>query len=213
MNFLKKNYNLSLFEKQHNINRSFMSKTISKIIIFGCLTLALVLTSCSKEDEPTPLTIGDFLKGGVIFYLDDTKQHGLVCAVSNQSDGTVWGCIGTTINGADDLTIGTGLQNTLDIEVGCTTAGTAADLCANLTLNTYSDWFLPSQDELYEMYLNKDIIDITAIANGGTAFDAKRYWSSTEFSDTNAWYYPFYNAAPEDNHKSSLYRVRAVRAF
>jgi len=157
-------------------------------------------------------SIGDYHQGGVIFYLDG-NGGGLVCAVSDQSAGAEWGCSGSTISGADGNAIGTGSQNTIDIEAGCTTPGIAADICANLSLNGYSDWFLPSRDELIAMYQNKATINATAIANGGGGFAADYYWSSTEYNTTGADGFDFGNGYVGVNYKYSTNSVRAVRAF
>ena len=161
---------------------------------------------------PVPAVIGDFRDGGVVFYVDATGQHGLVCAVSDQSTGAEWGCYGNAISGADGTAIGTGAQNTIDIEAGCTTDGIAADICANLSLNGYTDWFLPSKDELNEMYSNKATINATAIANGGSGF-GNSYWSSTEYNSNYAWKQGFYDGAQSSSGKNYAGRVRAVRAF
>ncbi len=158
-----------------------------------------------------PPAIGDYHQGGVIFYLDGSGG-GLICAVSGQT--AEWGCYGTPISGADGAAIGTGSQNTIDIEAGCTTSGIAADVCANLSLNGYTDWFLPSKDELNEMYINKAAIDATAIINGGVAFVSTYYWSSSEYNNHSAWYQDFINGSQGNIIKfEHTNRVRAVRAF
>jgi hypothetical protein len=147
--------------------------------------------------------IGDTYQGGIVFWLDG-NGGGLIAAPTDQSSGAVWGCKLTLISGADGTAIGTGSQNTIDIENGCTTTGTAADICANLTLGVFSDWFLPSKDELNEMYLNKAAI-------GGFANNA--YWSSTEAGNSNAWRQSFGNGYQYASDKGFDYDVRAVRAF
>ena len=112
--------------------------------------------------------VGDFRDGGVVFWVDPADNtKGLVVDVNDLSTSAVWGCNGTGITGADGTTIGTGAQNTLDIEAGCTTGGTAADLCANSTVGGFNDWFLPSKDELNEIYQNKATINATATTNIG----------------------------------------------
>ena len=176
-----------------------------------CLTfMCLTVLACKKDDDnntttptTTVLSIGDTYQGGVIFYLD-SNGGGLIAAPTDQSTGAQWGCYDTTISGADGTAIGTGAQNTIDIEAGCTTPGTAANICANLTLGVYSDWFLPSKDELNEMYQNKSTI-------GGFASNA--YWSSTENVAGAAWAQSFNNGYQYVGDKSTNYYVRAVRAF
>jgi hypothetical protein len=128
----------------------------------------------------------------------------LIAATEDQSESAGWGCWGIEITGADGTAVGTGEQNTIDIENGYAIVGTAADICANLTLGGKDDWFLPSKDELYKLYLNR-------VAIGG--FDGTHYWSSSEISANNAWMHHFSTDNPYSNAKSATYWVRAVRAF
>jgi hypothetical protein len=148
-------------------------------------------------------TIGQSYQGGIIAYIDASGIHGLIAAPSNE--GTVpWGCNGTAISGADGTAIGTGNQNTIDIMTGCSTAGIAARLCGDLVLGGYSDWYLPSKDELNQLYINR-------VAIGG--FAAYNYWSSSEINNNDAWPQSFGNGAQGYNYKNYSYYVRAVRAF
>jgi len=174
-------------------------------------TLASVLFCTITFAQTVPPVIGDFHDGGIVFYLDG-NGGGLVCAVSNLPKSQ-WGCYRTSIPGADGTAIGTGAQNTIDIENGCTTANTAADRCANLTLNGYSDWFLPSKDELYQMYVNMAAINTTATTNGGSAFATNDYWSSSEYSSKDAWEQYFNHGNQGYDSKVNAFNVRAVRAF
>jgi hypothetical protein len=73
-----------------------------------------------------------------------------------------------------------------------------------LVLNGYSDWYLPSFDELDKLYLNR-----TAI--GG--FAAANYWSSREFYNNDAFYESFSTGYQGLDWKSLAFYVRAVRSF
>ncbi len=183
--------------------------------ITGTSTLTGAPLSVTATAEYKPV-IGDFKYGGVIFYIDATGTSGLVCTATDISTNADWGCQGVTISGADGTAIGTGVQNTLDILVGCDIEGTAADLCNSLTHNSYDDWFLPSIDALAEIYKNIDLITTTALSNGGTAFASlEDYWSSSENTSDNlfAYGYAFYAGVSTDEGKSNINRVRAIREF
>ncbi|MCB0669741.1 MAG: DUF1566 domain-containing protein [Saprospiraceae bacterium] len=147
--------------------------------------------------------IGLDFGGGKIFYLKNDGT-GLVAASSDQSTGTPWGCESVAITGADGIDLGTGAQNTVDIEAGCLTPGTAADICANLDLNGFDDWFLPSKNELNELNIQSNQI-------GG--FIGVSYWSSSEISPDLAWAQFFGGGNQNATSKSNLNRVRAIRAF
>jgi hypothetical protein len=160
-----------------------------------------------KRTDGEPMYyIGQNFGGGVVFYIDGTGKHGLVSATSDQSSGAEWGCFGTYVD-AGGLGIGTGQANTTAIVLnGCAGPTTAALICDNLVLNSFSDWFLPSHEELGLMYQHKDAI-------GG--FTDNFYWSSSENDYYYAWYQRFsdgYQNIHGKDDATTIY-VRAVRAF
>src|SRR3546814_17297594 len=70
----------------------------------------------------------------------------------DQSQGATWGCFRREIEGARGTAIGTGQRNTADMLAGSTEAASAAQLCAARSFNGVRGWFLPSPDELAELY-------------------------------------------------------------
>lgn len=68
----------------------------------------------------------------------------------------------------------------------------------------FNDWFLPSIDELKQLYESKALV-------GGYA--DYTYWSSSEINPSMAWYHIFVNGLRRDSNKSYFKRVRPVRAF
>ncbi|WP_188457419.1 Lcl domain-containing protein [Psychroflexus planctonicus] len=175
--------------------------------------------------EPTTYSLGDFAQGGIVFWVDETGQHGLVAAKEDQSTGIQWN------NGTDRYTgsIGDGLyagaMNTAMIVAtqmaDNQTGNFAAKVCADYSVTTsgvtYGDWYLPSRDELNKMYSMRSLINNTATSNGGSIFftgsDSKPYWSSTESTNifSRSRYFSFNFQL--GNSKSNLGRVRCIRAL
>ena len=153
--------------------------------------------------------IGDVMECGIVFYLDETGKHGLVAAMEDLVIYE-WGCYGTNILGADGQAIGTGYQNTLDIVAGCSGTNMAAFNALSSTIEGYTDWYLPSLEELQEMY--------NTIGNGGPEgsiddFENHWYWSSSEDDYNRAWVVSFSDGGSYSSNKSTADRVRVIRAF
>lgn len=167
-------------------------------------------------------SVGDFVHGGIIFWLDETGEHGLVCAKTDQSPGIRWyaGTHGNTRARGDGPFSGemnTSIIIAALVAIGDTGSPYAARICAELQVTegskTYRDWYLPSKEELNLMYLNKGTIDATALANGGSAFTTDDYWSSTEYNNLYAWIENFLTGSFYFSDKLATRYVRAVRAF
>jgi hypothetical protein len=164
-------------------------------------------------DVTVALSLGLEYGGGIIFYLDETGQHGLVAAPSDQSDGAkFW--LGTWIyvdgvSNTPDQSVGAGQSNT-ETQVTLQGNGTyAAKICSDLVLNDHDDWFLPSSGEL-------QLICQNLYQQGLGNFNDLFYWSSTDADrKRNANFIQFSDncGIRNDLGRDMLNRVRAVRKF
>ena len=160
------------------------------------------------------LSIGDTYQGGIIFYLDPSGCHGLISAPSDQSTGIQWwnGSYTDTYASGSGLFDGDGNCYRIRASQGNCVSCNAAELCLDLTLNSQSDWYLPSKYELNLMYENIGQGNALGLGNVG-GFANNYYWSSTEYDNNFAWLQFFSNGYQNYFNKGSNFYVRAVRAF
>lgn len=157
-------------------------------------------------DTVSDFKVGDRYKGGIIFYIDNTGQHGLIAAPEDQSSSIHWGNTLVVEYGSKvtEEAIGTGLSNTNLIVTSQGAGSYAAKLCDDLVLNGFDDWYLPSKVELNEMYKNRTVI-------GG--FSNGNYWSSSAMTSQYSWFQNFNNGDAYYSGNDYTYYVRAIRAF
>ena len=130
----------------------------------------------------------------------------------NQDPQLVWAAATPPNLRTDSVTtgsaIGSGYQNSLNIvnqgNGATTAAGAARAYSVTVGGVVFNDWFLPSLDELYKLYLVRNTF--VDLVNG-------IYWSSTESDSTNGFAQFFYDATQRNQNKGSGRYVRPVRSF
>jgi hypothetical protein len=155
--------------------------------------------------------IGESYGGGIVFYVYDNGQHGLIASVADQNTGIRWGA-NTSYTRAEADGINGGLNNTAIIIANQASVDGnqfAATLCnaysSTISGTIYGGWYLPSKYELNLLYLQKTLV-------GG--FASADYWSSTESGNGGANNQHFGTGVQIVSSKSTAtIRVRAIRAF
>jgi len=171
-------------------------------------------TSTSTVDVLIGNVIGQNAYGGVIFYVDGTGNHGLVCATVEATKP--WACTNTNIT--TGTAIGSGQTNTANIVTDQTTcADFGAKYCNDLVYNGFSDWFMPSSIELQQLYVNRNSVNTSLQAIGGTLLSltgtSSIYWSSSQANSTYARYRRFSDGYSASSPKINYFKVRPIRAF
>jgi uncharacterized repeat protein (TIGR02543 family) len=154
------------------------------------------------EAAPTDLLLDDSGQKHIFGYYKTSPE---VFSVVENGTGTEIGD-GKANTEALVAAMGSGAYVSNDSGNDVTTANYAARLCDILEVGAYDDWFLPSKDELNEMYQNWD-------TNKQGDFYGDSYWSSSEGSADDAWSQYFSSGNQYSYSRNYGERVRAVRAF
>ena len=190
---------------------------LSSLFAFGCTDpIALNYDSNATVDDGSCqiLQIGDMYQGGMIFYLDGNGGGLIMSDVSPSAFTHMWGCMGQAVG--TYTSIGMGYNNTQLILGHCPQNAYAAISCYNYTGGGYTDWFLPSKDELELMYLNIKAVGLDQNLNN--PIQDYPYWSSSEPMGTGgaaavAWYCNMTSGQMAHYSKSNPFYVRPIREF
>ena len=168
------------------------------------------------------IEIGSYHAGGIVFHIDETGKHGLVMAPiqgdKENSDvmdyydveDVEWGPMGLDVPGTP-TNVGSGRSNTDLILAATPGIKTAASVCRDLTLNGFSDWYLPSLKEL--VLLHESLFD-----SEWHCMDGGYYWSSNQDYAFHAFVfslgYEFYEEGDcSTMHKNYAFYVLPIRSF
>ncbi len=161
--------------------------------------------------------VGEVWGGGVVYYVyrgSDGLEHGLIVSLTDQSTGMQWSNVTATLIGSTAQSNWNGLANSNAIVAQAGHTNSAAKLCLDLVSGGYSDWYLPSRNELILLYNNQLNVNKTlGTFSGATEMVNIRYWSSSEYDATYAWHMGFSVGGSGYFTKDYIYPVRAVRAF
>jgi len=151
--------------------------------------------------------------GGKVFYVASSNftsqgsDCGTACkyleAAPSDQTASTWCSNTSTPLGVAATGIGSGMSNTTTADRTCTSG--AIQVAADYTNNGKTDWHLPSQGELNQLYTQRAKLGV---------FSSRNYWSSSEINSPNiAWTQDFDTSSQVVTNKWDTGGVRSVRAF
>jgi hypothetical protein len=181
--------------------KSEIIKNLEKAKELPIEKMQIIFDKLKRKANSDRLRIGSNYAGGIVFYIDESGHHGLVCADKDQGQA-IWGSggeIGVKENYIRFGGKGSGRENTKKIVEKASwvidkgffnttkrAITSAARLCLELNYNGYSDWYLPTKMELELMHRN---LNLNNIGN----FNENYYWSCVESYEDAAYVQFFHN--------------------
>jgi hypothetical protein len=166
--------------------------------------------SNNKSRQDVKHYIGELYGGGIIFYIDDTGNHGKICSISDLCD-----------HENEFLNY---LRTHKEKPVNSITINSVKECChnyANPNCHTgiFNDWYLPTLVDLQYLYSKKNTINKTIEScdkNIASPLLDKAYWSTTMNYDYDEYYclelgYGALVTGGGDN--TYFYKIRAIRNF
>lgn len=173
----------------------------------------------------TANSLGQEYQGGVIFYIlqngdigyDVSTVHGLIVSTVDHPGGIPWYMDGVAINAGTSTVLGSGLSNTNSIittlsALGAPQSSYAAGVARAYMGGGYSDWHLPSLNEMVKIFQNvgqNAAAPLTNIVNLST----QQYWTSSQKTSTFSYSIDPNNFSDASGNGWSGGLVRAIRSF
>lgn len=169
--------------------------------------------------------VGDVVDGGVVYWVnpDDANdfrvvaldQPELMWSASCSYDLNANARNETARNGAEIMTLA---KNYSDSHTGGATGDFETDFPAFSYCHEKTDggvskgtWYLPSKQEMMDLYSAKDRVESVISVQNGTAFMATDYWAATEISAAGAWNVSLDDGHTDSDQKNAEYVLRCVR--
>jgi hypothetical protein len=180
-----------------------------------------------KTSAPSNIRIGDYYQGGIVTYILQPGDpgyipgefHGLIVSTTDfpqPSWGLTFGCSnnlpgqGISVNTGSSLL--SGCENSVNALNTCKGGlyPRAAKICVEYRGGGYSDWFLPSFEELKKVKLVKNQVNISfgSVYISSTQADADNCMGVTFFAEAGNFAFEYQTFL-----KGSLGQVRAMRRF
>ena len=166
------------------------------------------------NDVDEEIEIGDYVHGGIVFWLSPSGHHGLVVAPIDVNTQYQYGCYGTPIEGGSVNTgIGGGALNTnIILNQNCDNLSftSAANAANDFQYNGYSDWYLPTLLELATIYVT---VGPGSYLGNLANLESDWYWSSVYWNDYDAWGFHGGYGLTDRYTRLEYEHVRPVRSF
>lgn len=162
------------------------------------------------QESFTCPSVGDIYQGGVVVYLFTTGDpcyvhgecHGIIAMTTDLSTGAPWGCAGTLVS-PTNLAYCSGHENDNLILSACSESGIAAKICEDYNDGTYSDWVLPSFNDLQRSIISQPSYFVSG----------QYYWAGSQLEGSADYAHRMSTTTITFGYKASNYRVKAVRYF
>ena len=162
-----------------------------KIVL--CIIAGVLLTP--NMFSQTTHYVGESFGGGIVFYISDGGEHGLITSTVDRS---------ARIQRQNSTSA---VTNTVTDRIDAIKGAEDDDeqVYFKYQDSYYRDWYLPTKYELSLLYLNRAVL-------GGYA-DFTKGWSSTDAGRVNAWFGSFATGGTFTNGKDDVLYVRVHRRF
>ena len=156
---------------------------------------------------------------GVVFYVDNSGEHGWVVALDDAGFYS-WGGYGDDTDLENYSTRGSATDDTDGLNNTKTILELDKVYPAFKAVDNENGWYLPAAGQLWHLY--RGLVDVNAsLAKVGTTLVRRigvTYWSSTEYSDIDAWYLTTIGGLEHtsngyNDNKNGTRIVRSVRDF